>query len=101
MTLSNLINNIGVSAVTCLKLDIEGMEYPALKGMRQTLQAYHPRLSIEMHGADSEEKAEGAGRVVTFLEEVGYRIRHIESGEEINRNNAARASEGHLYCEPE
>ncbi len=82
-----------------IKLDVEGMEYSALKGMQETLKIHHPRLSIEMHGADMNEKRTNVRRVVALLEELNYRIRHIESGERINSENADRACEGHLYCE--
>ncbi len=82
-----------------IKIDVEGMEYPALKGMRATLKAHRPRLSIEMHGADMKEKTANVKQVVALLEEAGYHILHIETGTEINSTNAASASQGHLYCE--
>ena len=83
-----------------IKLDVEGMEYSALKGMGQTLRVYHPRLSIEMHGQTVEAKKDNARRVVKLLEALAYRIRHIESGEIVTSENGDRAFEGHLYCEP-
>ena len=82
-----------------IKMDVEGMEYGALKGMYQTLRAHRPRLSIEIHGADMEDKIANVRRVVAFLEELGYRMRHIESAESITSGNAEHAFEGHLYCE--
>lgn len=82
-----------------IKLDVEGMEYPALKGMQETLKNHRPRLSIEIHGADPEDKLANVQQVVAFLEGLNYRILHIESGEMINTKNAKQASEGHLYCE--
>jgi hypothetical protein len=97
--LDDEIKQSGLPIPDFIKIDVEGMEYPALMGMRATLKAHHPRLSIEMHGADMEEKAANAGRVVPLLEEAGYHIRHIETGTEINSTNAASASQGHLYCE--
>ena len=82
-----------------IKVDIEGMEYPALRGMQETLRAYRPRLFIEMHGANMEEKIANGRRVVTFLEELNYQLWHVESGEKINSSNTARGCRGHLYCE--
>ena len=83
-----------------IKLDVEGMEYPALRGMRNTLLKHRPCLFIEMHGADADEKLANAERVVALLEEIGYCLRHIESGERISGANTAVAAEGHIYCEP-
>jgi hypothetical protein len=82
-----------------IKMDVEGMEYPALKGMRETLAAHQPRLSIEIHGADMSKKIANVSQVVRVLEELSYQMRHIESGESISSANAERAREGHLYCE--
>ncbi len=81
-----------------IKLDVEGMEYPALKGMREILRTHRPRLSIEMHGADMEEKTANVRQVVALLEELNYQMHHVESGESISSVNAERAREGHLYC---
>jgi FkbM family methyltransferase len=99
-TLDHEISESGLPVPDFIKIDIEGMEYAALTGMSDTLQKHHPRLSIEMHGADMDEKRENARQVVKMLAGAGYRIRHIESGEEIGAGTAERASEGHLYCEP-
>jgi FkbM family methyltransferase len=82
-----------------IKLDVEGMEHSALKGMRETLRNRHPRLSIEIHGADMNDKITNVQRVVAFLEELNYRMLHIESSTTITEKNAAQAREGHLYCE--
>ena len=83
-----------------IKIDIEGMEYAALVGMKETLRKHRPRLSIEIHGVGLDEKRDNVRRVVALLQELGYRIRHIESTTNIDTSNADRAGEGHLYCEP-
>lgn len=82
-----------------IKIDVEGMEYPVLMGMQETLKTHHPRLSIEIHGADMSDKIANVRRVVGLLEKLDYRMRHIESGVSITSGNAERACEGHLYCE--
>jgi FkbM family methyltransferase len=97
--LDDEIKRSGLPIPHFIKIDVEGMEHPALKGMQGTLRAHRPRLSIEMHGADMEEKAANARRVVALLEELNYQIRHIETGTEITSANATSASRGHLYCE--
>lgn len=82
-----------------IKLDVEGMEYPALKGMSETLRRHRPRLSIEIHGANRDDKVNNVRRVVTFLKKLNYRMLHIESGTTITEKNIEQACEGHLYCE--
>ncbi|MEW6127503.1 MAG: FkbM family methyltransferase [Acidobacteriota bacterium] len=83
-----------------IKLDIEGMEYPALLGMQATLLQFRPRLFIEIHGADLQEKTLNIQQVVGLLEKLNYQMLHIESGSRVNQLNAEYAREGHLYCVP-
>jgi FkbM family methyltransferase len=82
-----------------VKIDIEGMELPALRGMRRTLARYHPALYLEMHGATMAHKDQNVRAIIEFLAGLGYdQILHVESGEHISLANARRAREGHLYC---
>jgi FkbM family methyltransferase len=81
-----------------IKLDVEGMEWCALRGMRKTLAAHRPRLFIEIHGSDVDDKIANVRRVVSLLEETGYRLRHVESGARVSGANAEVAYCGHLYC---
>jgi FkbM family methyltransferase len=86
-----------------VKIDIEGMELPALKGMAATLAQHKPDLYLEMHGATMAHKDENVLAIVRFLEGAGYpHIVHVESGTRINAGNATRAREGHLFasCAP-
>ncbi len=81
-----------------IKLDVEGMEWYALRGMRKTLAAHRPRLFIEIHGSDVDDKIANVRRVVSLLEEMGYSIQHVESGASVSSANAEVAYRGHLYC---
>lgn len=82
-----------------IKIDIEGMELPALKGMIGTLRRHQPELYMEMHGATMDHKEANVRAIVHFVEAAGYQdILHVESGERISRDNAERAREGHLFC---
>jgi FkbM family methyltransferase len=81
-----------------IKLDVEGMEWHALRGMRRTIAQHRPRLFIEIHGSDVDDKIANVRRVVSLLEEMGYDIRHVESGASVSSANAAIACRGHLYC---
>jgi FkbM family methyltransferase len=84
-----------------VKLDIEGMEMPALRGMKGTLARHAPVLYIEVHGADVRRKEANITAVADFVLRFGYKIRHVESGNEIGPGNLHTAREGHVYCVPE
>lgn len=82
-----------------IKIDIEGMELPALKGMQRTLERHRPDLYLEMHGATMEHKDQNVRAIVDFLTARGYDdILHVESGERVTPATATRAREGHLFC---
>ena len=82
-----------------IKIDIEGMELPALKGMMRTLAASKPDLYLEMHGATIAHKDANVSAIVHFLEAAGYpNILHVESGTRITAQNAAVARRGHLFA---
>lgn len=58
----------GTNRVTMVKMDVEGAELHALRGMEKTLRAHRPRLLIEEH----EFKQAGIGNEVEkFLRELG------------------------------
>lgn len=54
-------------AVSFVKIDVEGHEFPVLKGMKELLQRDHPRLIIE--GDDPE--------ISSWLQQLGYRPRTL------------------------
>lgn len=93
------IARCGLPAPDFVKIDIEGMELPALRGMRHTLSRYHPALYLEMHGATARDKERNVLEIAEFLREQGYStILHVETGLKIACDNSSLAREGHLYC---
>lgn len=99
VSLDDDIASAGLPAPHLIKIDIEGMELPALRGMTRTLERYRPDLYMEVHGATAEHKEQNVRALVEFLSGAGYTdILHVESGERIGPANAVRAGEGHLYC---
>lgn len=83
-----------------IKIDIEGMELTALRGMQKTLREYKSDLYLEMHGATLEDKDRNVTAIVTFVTDMGYtRITHVETGTRIHTRNATLAREGHLFCQ--
>lgn len=82
-----------------VKLDVEGLERDVLDGMTGLLSRRHPRLYIEVHGADVEKKLENVTSLLEFLWAHRYQVLHVESGLAIDAPaRLAGAIRGHLYC---
>ena len=62
-----LIESDRIKAPDLIKMDIDGGEVEALKGMRETLSRRRPNLIVETHSADLENSC------LDLLEDVGYR----------------------------
>jgi FkbM family methyltransferase len=87
----------GLEAPDLIKVDVEGFELEVLKGASGVLSKF-PDLFLEMHGADPQDKQRRVTAIVDHLWKLGYRnIQHVESKTAITRENAAIASQGHLY----
>jgi FkbM family methyltransferase len=89
----------GLPLPDMVKIDIEGMELPALKGMAGTLARRRPDLYLEMHGATMAHKDANVRAIVAFLEDAGYsQLLHVESGSRVTSQDATVAREGHLFA---
>jgi len=84
-----------------IKIDIEGMELNALKGMQRLLRERRPELYIEMHGATLKEKTENSQAVTAFLEEHGYKIYDVEHQDYLTRATLGDRRPSHIFCTPQ
>jgi len=64
--LDELIGELGLRPPNLIKIDIEGAEDVAIKGMHQCLTRYSPVLVLELHGAGP------AQRTLNQLDSLGY-----------------------------
>jgi FkbM family methyltransferase len=82
-----------------VKIDVEGMELEALRGMRALLRRDAPDLYIEVHGATATEKRANVRAILEELVATGYsNVVHVESGLQVTPASASVAAEGHLFC---
>ncbi|HEX7362682.1 MAG TPA: FkbM family methyltransferase [Bryobacteraceae bacterium] len=79
-----------------VKIDIEGLEYAALCGMRSILVQRHQDLYIELHGATLQEKIANYSLVFDFLDEYGYSIYDVERG--VTCDVAGETCPSHIFC---
>ncbi len=74
-----------------IKIDIEGFEFNALKGMKKLISAKKPELFIELHDSAVTKK------LIDFLLSKKYQIYNIDLEKEI-KSSKNKLSEGHIYC---
>ena len=96
--LDYLIKTYDLSPPDFIKIDVEGMEFNVLIGMKNIISEYKPRLFIEIHGADDIFKIKNIKNIISFLRHYNYKIYHLESSSEISIENAEIAKIGRIYC---
>jgi FkbM family methyltransferase len=74
-----------VSRLDAIKIDIEGAELRALRGMTSTIERWQPLLLMEVHPSFLQLYGDSLDRLYGFLDEVGYAYHAVEgrnSGED-------------------
>lgn len=97
-TLDSEIEKLNLPSPDFIKIDIEGMELPALRGMSRTLASNGPDLFIELHGAEPADKVTNSVAVLEFLEQAGYRIYGVENRKYLTATTIGSHPPSHLYC---
>jgi FkbM family methyltransferase len=80
ISLDDFVRDRCVSSVNAIKLDVEGSELPALKGMSRVLSEYKPDLIFEANALTCGENAYSIYDLFEFLEQCGYSLYRIEEG---------------------
>src|SRR5205085_8515369 len=63
-----------------IHLDIEGGEYQALVGARQTIEAKLPNIIVRTHGLETDGIGGSVGDIACFLESRDYPLFDLEEG---------------------
>jgi FkbM family methyltransferase len=72
-TLDNFASRKRIGRIDGIKLDIEGAEFPALKGASEILRSFKPWLIIEIDKDTCAAAGHQPGEIFRFLERFGYR----------------------------
>jgi FkbM family methyltransferase len=80
-----------------VKIDVEGMEYSVLCGMRKLLASRKPWLYLELHGTTSEDKRKNAQDVIQAMRDAGYEIYDVENARIIDPAEPISGKESHVF----
>jgi FkbM family methyltransferase len=87
VTIDSYIDKSDITRVDLIKIDIEGAELYALKGMLNTLKKYKPVLLLEISENVLKGNSISGTDVINFLDELGYSPYTIEKSGEIKPFN--------------
>jgi FkbM family methyltransferase len=73
-TLDGLLDELGLTRVDLIKLDVDGNELPVLKGAAATLRLHHPVIVFELCPYLLEERGEAPTALTRLLAEHGYTL---------------------------
>lgn len=77
ITLDSFIHQKKMNQIDFIKIDIEGFEYEALKGMKSTLEQLRPTLFIEFSSVNMKELGIEPKELINFLSDLDYEIKDI------------------------
>ena len=80
VTLDDLHRRREMPLPAVIKLDVEGAELPALRGMTEVLRLAHPHMLIELHKANID-GADQDSLSLALLRDLGYTITSLANGE--------------------
>lgn len=80
-----------------VKIDVEGMEYAVLRGMRKLLAERKPWLYVELHGTTPEDKQRNARDVIETMRQAGYEVYDVDNARPISREEPITGKESHVF----
>ncbi len=73
-TIDSFVANRGLERIDLIKIDVEGYESEVLKGARETIGRFCPKLFIEIDDANLKDHNSSPEAVLAFLRPFGYRF---------------------------
>jgi FkbM family methyltransferase len=80
-----------------VKIDVEGMEYSVLCGMRKLIESRKPWLYLELHGTTPQDKQKNAQDVIQTMRDAGYAVYDVESARIIGPAEPISGKESHVF----
>lgn len=86
VSLDNYIGNQHINRIDLVKIDIEGSEMFALKGMQKTLERFKPKILIELKEETHTQSDFSINDIISYLSMLGYEQWIIDEKGECSRD---------------
>lgn len=93
-TVDRFCKRQGLSRVDLIKIDTEGAELAVLRGAGKVIEKWKPRLFVEVDDHNLRRAGCSSAALWGFLVDMGYSVRHAESGRALN--SCSDLSGGHF-----
>lgn len=94
VSLDSYLENSSIAKIDFIKIDVEGFEYSVLKGMKDTLEKYHPTLLVEI----SEEKGNDNHTLISqYLKSLSYRKYFISDTGKLSETDLNQDRRNYLF----
>jgi FkbM family methyltransferase len=82
-TLDSFVQRHGIVRLDLIKIDVDGHEYPVLKGGADTLARFRPILLMEMSPYVQDEQSHGFAALVALLQDGEYALEDAATGKSV------------------
>jgi FkbM family methyltransferase len=70
--IDEVVRELGLTRLDVVKVDVEGAEYLVLRGARETLQRFHPKIVMEMIPSQLANMNTSVEELLALIKELGY-----------------------------
>lgn len=95
IAIDDLVESNDILPPTVMKIDIEGAELDALKGLRQTIKKFKPTIIYEVDDSLQNGYSQKKGKIDQFVQNLGYEIEVLEKSY-VNTSHYV----GHVVAKP-
>ena len=78
-TLDEFVEREGIERLDLIKIDVDGQEYPVLKGGAKSLGRFRPTLLMELSPYVQDEQDHGFAALIDLLREMEYSVQEVGS----------------------
>jgi len=82
-TLDAFVERQGIDRLDLVKIDVDGHEYPVLKGGAKSLARFRPTLLMEMSPYVQDEQTHGFAALVSLLRDAEYSLQDAATGKSV------------------